>query len=600
MPDFSPTLSASWPLLGCGVGLRTEHYDKILTERPAVDWFEATSENYMTSGGRPLWVLEQVRREYPVVLHGVSLSIGSIDPLDREYLHRLRALVGRIDPAMVSDHLCWASVERKNLHDLLPLPFTEEALDHIVRRVDEVQTFLGRRILLENVSSYVTFQHSVMPEWQFLSEVARRSGCGILLDINNAYVNAVNHGFDPRDFVRGIPSAAVGYCHLAGHTNMGSWLFDTHSKPVIEPVWALYKEALDLWGKKSTLVEWDEDIPVWDELAAEADRARKIYTAAPDQGRQGAGQTVSSERPNSKSAGASLADVQRWMRRRIYPELTESHPETGGPQAGPAGAGASPASDIKLNPQGGEPGEARLEVYAGGYAARITESLKEVYEAVRHVLGDGMFGRVAHAFAGTRPSRHYDLGLAGRDFGIFLKNARVTEKLPFLPELAQLEWRIAEAFHAYDSAPLAAGAMNAVAPEDWERLIFSFRESVSLFRSAWPVVDIWRARHTPIEDFDLDILHRPQCALVHRSGFRVACEVLEAEEFWVLQQLKSGRTLGDVLDEAAAELESRAQASPQAQGLTPEEAILPLEVWFGRWSSLGLFTSVHLGETHGV
>lgn len=588
--DLSQT--SSWPLLGCGVGLRAQHYEKILTEKPAVDWFEATSENYMTTGGRPLWVLEQVRRDYPVALHGVSLSIGSVDPLNREYLHRLRALVGRIEPAMVSDHLCWASVERKNLHDLLPLPFTEEALDHIVRRVDEVQTFLGRRILLENTSSYVTFQHSVMPEWQFLSEVARRSGCGILLDINNVYVNAVNHGFDPRDFVRGVPADAVGYCHLAGHTNMGSWLFDTHSKLVIEPVWALYKEALDLWGKKSTLVEWDEDIPAWDELAAEADRARIIYAAAPESGRRdvvlnGSPRSiaVSGASGVSGTSGSSLADVQRWMRRRIYPELNEG----GSDRPSMAGATAG-AVDVKLNPQGGEPGEARLEVYAGGYTARIAESLKEVYEAVRHVLGEGVFTRVAQDFAETRPSRHYDLGLAGRDFAVFLKNAKITEKLPFLPDLAFLEWRVAEAFHAYDSAPLAAAAMNEVAPEDWERLIFSFRESVSLFRSAWPVVDIWRARHTPVEKFDLEIMHRPQCALVHRSGFRVACEAIESEEFAVLQALKAGRTLGSVLDEAASDLESRGQ----------EDAVLPLEVWFSRWSGLGLFASIHLGEPHAV
>lgn len=531
----------------------------------------------MTSGGRPLWVLEQVRRDYPVVLHGVSLSIGSTDPVDPEYLRRLKALADRIDPAMVSDHLCWAAVERKNLHDLLPLPFTEEALAHIAGRVEQVQDFLGRPILLENVSSYVTFKHSVMSEWEFLSEVSRRSGCGILLDINNVYVNAVNHGFDPMDFIRGVPAAAVGYCHLAGHTDMGKWLFDTHSRPVADPVWALYKEALSRFGRKSTLVEWDEDIPGWDRLAEEVGRAQAIYLAAPAKpGAPPAAAASAAARPaagngGAQGAGIGLADVQRWMRRRIYPDLAE--------------AGTAPSRRVELNDQGGGPGEDRLQVYADGYPARVAESLKETYEAVKHVLGEGMFLRVAAEYADTRPSVSFDLGMAGRNFSAFLKNARVTEKLPFLPELAQLEWRVAEAFHAYDAAPMDPAALAAFAPEDWERLVFAFRPSVTLFRSAWPVVDLWRARRTPIEEFDLELANRPQNVLVHRVGFKVACEALESEEFRVLEGLLAGRTLGAVCDELAAGL--------------PDDADLPLDVWFGRWSGLGLFTSVHLDKTHG-
>ncbi len=300
-----------WPVLGCGVGLRTEHYDVITSEWsphlaaspkarpggqtdrctapplseprqvggwPAVDWFEAISENFMDSGGRPLHVLEQVRARYPVALHGVSLSIGSVDPLNQQYLTRLKALADRIGPAIVSDHLCWTGVEQENLHDLLPLPFTEEALSHIASRVQQVQEFLGRRILLENVSTYVTYQHSTMPEWEFLTQVAQRSGCGILLDLNNIYVNAYNHQFDPYEFLRNIPGELVGQFHLAGHTDMGSYLFDTHSRPVIDEVWALYREALTRWGPVTTLIEWDEDIPPFSYLAEEAAKARAICT----------------------------------------------------------------------------------------------------------------------------------------------------------------------------------------------------------------------------------------------------------------------------------------------------------------------------------
>ena len=267
----------AWPILGCGVGLRTEHYDLITHEWPRMDWFEAISENFMDSGGRPLHILEDVRRHYPVALHGVSLSIGSTDPLNLEYVTRLKALVERIDPVIISDHLCWTGVEGENLHDLLPLPFTEDAIRHVAGRIQQVQETLGRRILLENVSTYVTYTHSTMPEWEFLVEVATRSGCGILLDLNNLYVNAYNHQFDPHDYLHHIPGELIGQFHLAGHTDMGAYLFDTHNAPVIDKVWELYRDVLTRWGPVTTLIEWDEDIPPFSHLAEEADKARAIY-----------------------------------------------------------------------------------------------------------------------------------------------------------------------------------------------------------------------------------------------------------------------------------------------------------------------------------
>ena len=251
------TLS-QWPKMGCGVGLRREHYDLVTRERPSMDWFEVISENFMDSGGRPLQILEEVRCHYPVAIHGVSLSIGSVDPLNPKYLDRLKALIERIDPFIVSDHLCWTGVGGQNLHDLLPLPFTEEAIEHISRRVSQVQEHIGRTILLENVSTYFTYEHSVMPEWEFLTAVAKKSSCGILLDLNNIYVNAFNHKFDPRRYLKGIPGAFIGQIHLAGYTDMGDYYFDTHSAPVVEDVWSLYREAIETYGLITTLVEWDE------------------------------------------------------------------------------------------------------------------------------------------------------------------------------------------------------------------------------------------------------------------------------------------------------------------------------------------------------
>jgi uncharacterized protein len=262
--------------LGFGVGLRPEHYDDVLAGPRRCDWFEAITENYLDTGGRPLHVLEAVRRDYPIALHGVSLSIGSADPLNGHYLQRLQALVQRIEPVLVTDHLCWTAVDGRGLYDLLPLPYTEEALDHVASRVQQVQDALGRRILLENPSTYVQFRHSTMTEWEFLAAVAGRADCGILLDVNNVYVSAYNHGFDPRRYLDGIPQERVAQMHLAGFTDMGTYLFDTHSAPVSDAVWSLYAEAIERFGPVSTLVEWDADIPGFDRVCAEAQHARTI------------------------------------------------------------------------------------------------------------------------------------------------------------------------------------------------------------------------------------------------------------------------------------------------------------------------------------
>lgn len=262
--------------LGHGVGLRPKHYGRFLESRPRVDWVEAISENFMGIGGRPLAVLEKVRRDVPVALHGVSLSIGSSDPLNGEYLAQLSELVNRIEPAVVSDHLCWGSHGGRYVHDLLPLPFTEEALEHVAARVKQVQDRLGRQILLENVSSYLTYAESTLSEWDFLAEIAQRADCGILLDINNIFVSSKNHGFDAFEYLSAIPVERVGQYHLAGHSDYGEYLLDTHDAAVCDEVWSLYREAVRRFGLVSTLIEWDEKIPELEVLVAESRKARAV------------------------------------------------------------------------------------------------------------------------------------------------------------------------------------------------------------------------------------------------------------------------------------------------------------------------------------
>ncbi len=265
-----------------GLGLRTEHYNDFLEKPQPVDWLEVISENFMVDGGKPLTILDRIRANYPMAMHGVSMSVGSIDGLDKSYLNKLRALEQRIEPMWVSDHLCWTGVHGKNIHDLLPLPYTEEALQVIARNVMQAQDVLQRPLVLENVSSYVEFDTSEMTEWEFLSEVCQATGCYLLLDINHIYVSAFNHGFSATDFIQGVPSDRVLQFHLAGHQDNGDYLIDTHDHAVCEGVWDLYQQALIQFGPIPTMIEWDDNIPPLKELLSELDKAREIVSSVLD------------------------------------------------------------------------------------------------------------------------------------------------------------------------------------------------------------------------------------------------------------------------------------------------------------------------------
>jgi len=262
--------------LGFGLGLRAQHYRDILDGNPAVDWFEVISENYMVPGGQPLRMLDAIAERYPVVMHGVSLSIASTSPLNRDYLSSLDALARRVKPRWISDHLCWTGVHGTNLHDLLPVPYTEEALEHVVSRISQVQDFLGRRLVIENVSSYIAYECSEMSEWEFVAEVARRADCWLLLDVNNVFVSGVNHDFSTARFLDAIPADRVVQFHLAGHSEGETCLIDTHDQPVSDDVWTLYARAIERFGPVSTMIERDDNIPPLANLVEELDRARGV------------------------------------------------------------------------------------------------------------------------------------------------------------------------------------------------------------------------------------------------------------------------------------------------------------------------------------
>ncbi|GAD64782.1 MULTISPECIES: MNIO family bufferin maturase [Pseudomonadaceae] len=266
--------------LGFGLGLRSTYYQAILEQRPAIDWFEIVSENYLVAGGKALYFLDAIGEHYPLVMHGVSLSIGGPHELDRDYLRQLKHLAERVQPAWISDHLCWSRGNAHQLHDLLPLPYTEESLQHVAARVRQVQDVIERPLVLENVSSYLRCADDQFSEWQFLAALSELSGCELLLDVNNVYVSARNHGFDAWEFISSLPKQRVRQLHLAGHSDYGSYLIDTHDQPVSDPVWQLYQRTLQHLGPVSTLLERDDHFPVLDELLGELDKARRVAADA--------------------------------------------------------------------------------------------------------------------------------------------------------------------------------------------------------------------------------------------------------------------------------------------------------------------------------
>ena len=269
-------MTALQPSPGFGLGLRTQHYAEFLAAPQRVDWLELLSDNYMVPGGKPLVMLDRISADYPVVMHGVALSIGAADGLDEAYLDALAALAERVQPLWISDHLCWTGIHGQVLHDLYPLPYSKAALEIVVRNVQRVQERLKRSLVLENVSSYVGFSASSMTEWEFISEVCARTGCRLLLDVNNIHVSSVNHGFDAHEFLRGVPAHRVQQIHLAGHSDNGDHIIDTHDQPVADAVWALYAEALSLCGPVATMIERDDHIPPLAALVVELDRARSV------------------------------------------------------------------------------------------------------------------------------------------------------------------------------------------------------------------------------------------------------------------------------------------------------------------------------------
>lgn len=511
-----------------GVGLRAPHYRAFLEQRPAVGFIEVHSENYLARAGWDWHVLTELRRDYPVSLHGVGLGLGSARGFSDAHLERVRALVEAVDPFLVSEHLSWGALADRQLNDLLPLTLDEAALALLCERVDRVQNLLGRRLLVENVSTYVRFRADTMSEAAFLAELARRTGCGILLDVNNLYVNQYNHGEDAQAALAALPVDSVGEIHLAGHLETPLALVDHHGAAVAEPVWALYRAALRRFGSVPSLVEWDADLPPLAVLVAEAAKAGAIAADYPVPRAAPSGRTPAPQAaPNE-----ALATLQQQFGAALFDRR----------------------HDAALQPLLGEGGVERLALYRGNLTAGWERALGEAFPVLRQLVGGEFFAGLARAYGKAAPSQDPDLAGFGARFADFLAGFAPAAAYPYLPDMARLEWAVHRAFLAPDQAPLGIAALTGMAPEALDAARFILHPSVSLLHSRWAVAALWRA-HQPGGPALPATVDAACTLLVVRRGWRVEVAEPGAPEAAALARLAAGASFGEAID-AALEIES--------------------------------------------
>jgi uncharacterized protein (UPF0276 family) len=530
--------------LGYGLGLRRQHYEDILRERPRVDWFEILTENYLVDGGKPLHYLERIRADYPLAMHGVALSIGGVDPLDSDYLRRVARLAERIEPAWISDHLCWTGIDGINSHDLLPLPFTEEALAHVADRVRAAQDFLGRQLLLENVSSYLRYAHSTIPEWQFLAELAQRADCLLLVDVNNIHVNAINHGFDALDYMRGLPVARVRQLHVAGHLDCGTHLIDTHDRPVSDIVWSLLGAALRRFGPVPVCIERDADVPPLAELLGELETARAIGARA-------------------------LAEVspQDDCARRHEPDVSIAglplRDSLSAVQACVLERGVAPPWVVESATLARDP---RIAIYAHAYRARLVEALGHDFGALRQWLGDDSFAELVGAYVGTYPSRRRTLRDVGRELPAFLHAVEPYRQQVALVELARFEWALCDAFDAADAPCLARDDLAALAAAEWPLLRLHFHPSLQCLPLTGNTPARWCALNAGETPPVFVAAERDTVWLVWRHELKLLFRPLDEFERAAFEAFRGGAPFAAVCEQLA-DLEPAERVPPLLAGL---------------------------------
>lgn len=544
------------PSPGFGLGLRTPHYADFLAAPQAVDWLEIITDNFLVDGGKPLAMLERFRRDYPMAMHGVAMSLGSAQGLNPDYLARVKALADRVQPMWVSDHLCWTGTPGRCLHDLYPLPYTDEAARRVIGHLRQAQDVLQRRLVLENVSSYLRYRDSAQAEWQFLSHVAAEADCELLLDVNNVYVSSVNHGFDPLDYLEALPAARVRQIHLAGHSDCGSHIIDTHDHPVAPAVWDLYEAACRRFGAVATMIERDDHIPPLAELVAELDQARSIAA----QTLAGAAAEAPAAPPGrSEAAATDLADLQQILADCLLDERPLDQAlglvDTEAP-AGPRGLG----------------GERGLAIYHNAYRARLAEVLADAHPRLLRYLGGDTFEAEARAFAVARPPRGEGLGRYGAGFAAHLQ-ARYPHN-PELFELARLDWDLRACFDGPDLPALSAEAVQADAEGRWLQTSPACHAGLVLREVGSNVVALWQALDADLEVPPPQALAEARHLAVWRQGQQPHFCSLEPAEAEFLQALQPpGTTLAGAIE--------RLSGGP----VLPDEATLA--GWLQRWWQAG-------------
>jgi uncharacterized protein (UPF0276 family) len=536
------------PNPGFGLGLRTTHYADFLAAPQPLDWLEIITDNFLVEGGKPLVMLERIRRDYPVAMHGVAMSLGAPGGADLAYLKRVKALADRVQPLWISDHLCWIGPGPEQLHDLYPLPYTDEAARHVVRSIRRAQDVLGCRLVLENVSSYIDFKDSAASEWQFLAHIAREADCLLLVDVNNIYVSSVNHRFDPLDYLDGLPAARVQQIHLAGHEDHGGYIIDTHDHPVAQPVWNLYREACRRFGGVATMIERDDHIPPLQELLDELAVARVIAREESGVASQVGSRIGPQPAPDGRE---TLQKLQQTISSYIL------HPAD--VHGAAAAARLRPAQDV--DPQ------QRLGIYHHAYRARLAEVLAESFEKTNLYMGSDAFEKEAAAFAVEHPPLVRSLGRYGAGLPRFL--AQRYPANPELRELAQLDWDLRECFDGPDVPALDAQAAAADAAQAWLTRENILHPSLRLRLVTTNVVQLWNAIDADEEVPAAVALEAPRTLAVWRKGLLPHFQTLDPAQARFVAWLAAGRSIAQACEELQ-ELSELAQ--PQTLG-----------VWLREW-----------------
>ena len=518
---------------GFGLGLRTQHYADFLAAPQPLDWLEIITDNFLVDGGKPLAILDRIRRDYPMAMHGVAMSIGAAGGIDTAYLAKVKALADRVEPMWVSDHLCWIGPGPEQLHDLYPLPYTDEAARHVIEQIRRAQDILQRRLVLENVSSYVAFSHNASSEWQFLSHIANAADCQLLVDVNNIYVSSVNHGFDPQDYLNGLPPERVQQMHLAGHADHGDYIVDTHDHAVAPAVWTLYEAACQRFGAVAAMIERDDDIPplatLLDELAVARNIAQQVARA-----------DSAANVPRVADYAAPLTwkiDTAAPALQTVQAQWSDYILDRGNEAEGAALRGTSPQ---------------RLGIYHHAYRARLAEVLADSFAKTALYMGTDTFDEQAQAFAVQMPPRTRSLGRYGDAFPDYL--AQCYPDNPELHELAQLDWDLRTRFDGADAPALDAAAVQAADPahqHHWLTWAQPLHPSLLLRGITSNVVQIWRAIDDDAEVPEVQLLDAPKTLAIWRKDLQPHFQTLDADEAAFVRHLQAGSSIESTADTLA-------------------------------------------------